>query len=120
MINKNHVKPSQVVDFARTTYRRTAPMAVPHSDESLRIIYRSLNSSKTANLPKQPRPAYLAKPAKTYEVLQYISDSKGEYSKDNYVVCMRTQDENIALDKVKRNLAQGFRSQIRDRGVAAW
>jgi len=120
MINKNHVKPSQVVDFARTTYRRTAPMAVPYTGDPLRIIYNLVNPSKTANFPRQPRPAYLAKPAKTYEVLQYISDSKGEYSKDNYVVCMRTQDENIALDKVKRNLAQGFRSQIRDKAVAAW
>ena len=120
MKNREYVKPSQVIDFAQTTYRRTAPMAVPHSDELLRIIYKSLKRRKSANLPKQPRPAYLAKPAKTYEVLQYICDSKGEYSKDNYVVSLRTQDENIALDKVKRNLAQGFRSQIRDKAVASW
>jgi len=120
MINKNHVKPSQVVDFTSTTYRHTAAIDHILSCSILRIIYISLKTSKTANLPRQPRPAYLAKPARIFEVLQYISDSKGHYSKDNYAISMRTPDEEMAMDKVKRNIAQGFRSQIRESGVAAW
>jgi len=120
MKNINYIKPSQVIDFDRTTYRHTAAIDHILSCSILRIIYRRLKLSKSANSTKQPRPAYLAKTAKTYEVLQYICDSKGQYSKDRYAVSMRTPDENMALDKVKRNLEQGFRSQIRENEVAAW
>lgn len=57
MLYNNYINPSQVSDFARTTYRRTAPMAYNILYPQVRIIYRSLNSTKSAKkltLPYQP------------------------------------------------------------------
>ena len=48
-----------------------------------------------------------------YQVIQYVPDAAGNISKDSYVVCYKTDDEEKAKAKLKRNLEAGFRSQIK-------
>ena len=48
-----------------------------------------------------------------YQVIQYVPDAAGNISKDSYVVCFKTDDEEKAKAKLKRNLEAGFRSQIK-------
>ena len=57
MLYTNYINPSQVSDFARTTYRRTAPMAHNILCPQVRIIYISLKEPKSAKkltLPYKP------------------------------------------------------------------
>ena len=57
MLYNNYINPSQVSDFARTTYRRTAPMAHNILCPQVRIIYILVNCTKTPKkltLPYKP------------------------------------------------------------------
>ena len=57
MIFINYIKPSQVFDFARKAHRHTAMAKAFLNLSKVRIIYRSLNSTKSAKkltLPYKP------------------------------------------------------------------
>mgnify|MGYP003145095138 CR=1 FL=1 len=68
MLFTSYIKASEVTDFARTTYRRTAPMAVPHAEKELRIIYRSLNSAESLNLSSKSSQLNQAKHSKQAKI----------------------------------------------------
>jgi len=53
MLFNNYIKPSQVTDFARTTYRHRVQATPQDGLLTLRIIYRSLNNAELLTYPKK-------------------------------------------------------------------
>ena len=65
MLFNNYIKPSQVTDFARTTYRHRVQATPQDGLLTLRIIYRSLNNAELLTYPKKTTNSSSFKQAKT-------------------------------------------------------
>lgn len=74
---RNYIKPSQVSDFARTTYRHTAPMAHTILCPQVRIIYRSLNSAESLDTITLPYRSYTAKVTKITRFTKFLKKNIG-------------------------------------------
>lgn len=64
MLFTNYIKPSQVSDFARSIYRHNTQAMPLYELLRLRIIYRSLNSAESLNLPSKSSQLNQAKHSK--------------------------------------------------------
>ena len=73
----NYIKPSQVSDFARTTYRHTAPMAHTILCPQVRIIYRIVNSAESLDTITLPYRSYTAKVTKITRFTKFLKRNIG-------------------------------------------
>lgn len=73
----NYIKPSQVSDFARTTYRHTAPMAHTILCPKVRIIYRIVNSAESLDTITLPYRPYITKVTKITKITKFLKRNIG-------------------------------------------